>query len=274
MERRAMVRETFAVLGLGMVMACSDSITSTTTDASANDAADVPDASDAAPEATVKDAGSDGGFDCSRPLVEAEQVLSGTPDFKVVEAVVFAAPVGTTNNDPMNLSLAAVEGPLHVYDPANLMFKAAQPHAGPYDNELLTGLAASPYKNSGCFVLSDLTSPNGIILSFNIVPSKTAPAGKSFERTTTGPVIPSGLAVDGDLYVNGALVDPNFDGTLNKAIYVYNDNTLDGFAHLYASAGETQAASPKPLVAGSYRYEMKLSHDSGTTRDVVHFVVK
>lgn len=222
----------------------------------------------------VADAAVDVFFDCSKPVIDPEVVLSGTPDYTVKEAAVFSAPIGSSDTTLFNQSLSKVEGPDHVYDATFVFFKAAQAHAGPYDTELATGLAKSPFKSSGCFALADLDAPNGLIFAFNVVPKNNAQTGKSFESPTVGPVILSDVTIDGNLYVNGTLTDADFDGTIAKAPAVYNDQQYIGYAHLFVSAGENQAVSPKKLVAGDYRYEMKLTNQSGVIVNNVHFRVK
>ena len=98
-----------------------------------------------------------------------------------------------------------------------------------------------------------------------LVPSSGSTlTGKSFEQAS-GPVIPS-IVVDGDLYddVSNTLVDPNFDGQIYDAASLYNDNTLAGHSHIFLQFGENQAVSPKPLVATTYRFEIKVRDGSGT----------
>lgn len=260
---------------LAVVWGCSSGPdTATAADSGTNDSA--------SPDTGV---GTDGGadsapvFDCAHPLLDPEKVTKGTPSWKVAELAVFVAPVG----DPSDKGAAAAQSeskvlnPKHVFDVPKDVFKAAYAHPAPYDKELVDGLASSGFTSSGCFKLSELSAPSGIIITVNLVPSASAPTGVSYEEPNVGPIIQfSSLSSDGDLYIDGVLIDPNFDGTYPKAAYLYDYPATqpEGLAHMFLNFGENQPWAAKPLTAGDYRFELRLSDGVSETLDVVHFKVK
>jgi hypothetical protein len=169
-----------------------------------------------------------------------------------------------------------------VLGPVGGIFISANAHPPPYDKELTNGLLQTSFVNSGCFELTDLDAPRGIIIAGNLVPSKNAMTAPSFEQPTGGAIAVQGdLHTDGDLYVDGTLVDPNFDGFYPRADAIYyqgpdaGTGSVVGWGHLMVFSGENQAVSSTPLTAGAYRYTLRIHDDKGNeTLDVIHFVVK
>jgi hypothetical protein len=203
----------------------------------------------------------------------------GTPSWKLGELHVFAAPLGTPNdtNTTLNQSFSAVLGPSHVFDSTMNLFKSAYAHAGPYAQEVATGLADAGFPADGCFALSDLTAPRGIFISMNIVPSNTASMGTSFEEPNVAPIIDGyDMTVDADLFINGVLVDPDFDSLYPKVnfVYGYPNPSLDGWGHKILNWAESQAFSKNPLTAGDYSLVIRVTMNSAKTTDTVRFRVK
>jgi hypothetical protein len=263
-------------LALALCAACS-SLPTTQPDAAVD--ASVSDVS--VSDVTGKDVSpSDAGITCpALPIIDAEQIVKGTPSWRLAELQLFTTDVGDFNDaSAFNNAISSIVGPKHVFDNAKNLFKSAYAHDPPYDTEIEAGLPATGFTNSGCFELSDLTSPKGIAIAANLVPSQTAATGISFEQPDGGKVIqPGDLTLDGDLYVDNALVDPNFDTTFPKVNFVYDypKIALDGWGHLLMNWCENQAVSPAQLTAGSYRFEIRISDMFGNeTLDIARFGVK
>lgn len=222
----------------------------------------------------------DSSLPCPAQSTVDPETSTGSPSWKLAELAVYVAPIGDLNDNAaeMIVSTNTIFGPKHVYDTSLTLLKSAQAHDPPYDKELADGLVKAAFTSSGCFKLADLNAPSGIIVTLNLVPSSTAPSGPSFEQPGGGPVIAfSTLAVDGDLFINGSLIDPNFDSTFPKAalVYGYPEQTPAGFAHLVLNFGENQPFSPTPLTAGAYVFTVKLGDGQGNgTTDTIHFVVQ
>ena len=121
--------------------------------------------------------------------------------------------------------------------------------------------------------LSSLAAPNGFVVSMTIVPSASAPSGKSFESPDVGPVVSfNTLDIDADLYINGALVDPDFDSEFPRASLVYSDATIAGYSHLIFNFGENTAFAT--LTTGNYDFRVKLSDKLGNfTFNAIRFKV-
>lgn len=228
--------------------------------------------------------------DCSKPILDPEVIVAGTPTWKLAELLVYAAPVGDLgNSNPFNASVQSVLAPNHTFDSTFDMFKSTVVHAPPFDGELAAGIARTSFENSRCFRLADLAGANGIVFSLNLVPSANAPTGVTFEQPNGGPMIQfSTLDSDADLFVDDELVDPNFDSQFLKAGAVYGTGggkgAVEGYGHMLLNYAENQALSPAPLKAGKYRLEIHLRAAANTctggpdcvpeTLDVVHFEVK
>jgi len=260
--------------------ACSSASVSTPTDAGLNErdgAADSGTGADAS-ERDSSVAALDAGRDAAPVLCDVEpsrepERLIGRPSWKMAELVAYAAPVGVGSDDVMDQTTNLVLGPNHGVDRSKNLTKALLPHPGPYDTEIETGLVKAGFTSKGCMKLSALAAPKGFIVSMTIVPSASAPSGKSFESSAIEPVVSfNTLDIDADLYINGALVDPDFDSEFPRASLVYSDATLAGYSHLILNFGEN--ASFAPLTTGNYDFRVKLSDKLGNfTFNAVRFKV-
>ena len=214
---------------------------------------------------------------CGAPIVDPEQV-TGTPDWTAVAWAVYVAPIGTASDPPstLNASASAVWAPNHAFDTTNSVFKSIIPHAPPYDGELATGLAQTTFVNTGCLPASAFVAPSGVLVSAILIPSATAPSGSSYEVATSGPIIPSALYVDGDLLRDGVVIDPAFDSTYTKALYLYPSSGAEGYRHVILNFAENSDFSGgAALIAGDYAFRVKISGGSGTgtTSQMIHFTV-
>lgn len=212
------------------------------------------------------------------PIVDPEVVVYGTPSWRTSEVLVYAAKLG----DPSDASAAvtstlAVLGANHTYDTAKNIYKSSHAHAAPWDYEFTANIIDSGYVNNGCFSLSDLKSPSGLLIIINLVPSSTATTGITFEEPDGGQIALVGdLAVSAELDIDGGLVDPNFSGMMPKAGFAYDyTGPYAGFGHLIVSFGENDTFSPNTLTSGSYTLTYTLSDNySGKTQQTIHFVVQ
>jgi hypothetical protein len=287
------VKARLTILGLASALACSGTavmidggVDATTTDAAALvdapvDVHTTTDAGDAGDAATASDAPSDTpDVDAScptLPVIDAEQVTIGTPSWHVSEVLLFKAPLGDPNDaSPAVASCLAVVSPNHNYDWAKGFFKSSVAHPPPYDSEFSTNIVDSGFANAGCFQLSDLTSPSGFMVIINLVPSKTASIGISFEQPDGGPIIQfSTLNFSGELDIDGVLVDPYFSGTCPKAAFLYDySGNWAGFGHLLFSFGDNDKFSPNPLTKGAYTFKYTLDDGANATQQSVHFGVQ
>jgi hypothetical protein len=207
--------------------------------------------------------------------VDPEQV-TGTPNWTVVAWAVFVGPLGTINSPPgvIAASFSAVWAPKHAFDTAMNQFKSVVPHPPPYDGELSAGLAQTSFVNTGCVPAAAFQAPSGVLIAAILVPSATAPSGTSYEVSSSGPIIPGALTVDGDLLRNGVVIDPAFDSTSVTATALYG-TPYDGYRHLLFNFAENSDFSGgAALTAGNYAFRMKLSDGSGSaTSQTVHFTV-
>lgn len=271
------VRLIAAFLFVVCASACSSDPSSPASDASVDkpDGSSVPDS--AAPDSSVPPADA-GARDAAssvcdvEPSREVEKVI-GSPSWKMAELVAYAAPVGTSTDDVFSQTTNSVFGPSHGIDPVMNLTKALLAHPAPYNTEVETGIAKAGFTSKGCMKLSALAAPNGFVVSMNLVPSASAASGKSFESAVAGPVIAfTELAINADLYIDGLLVDPDFDSAFPRASVVYSDATIEGYAHLLLNFGENTSFAP--LKAGKYEFRVKLSDKSGnTTSNALQFKV-
>jgi hypothetical protein len=220
----------------------------------------------------------DDGASCAKPSIDPEVVMKGSPSWRLAEMAVYQAPCGTPSDQgaEATASLDAVFKPKHAIDPNLFLMKAALPHNPPYDTETAQGVVKAGFVNAGCFPLSALTAPQGIIISMNLVPSASAPTGISFELPDGGRMILfDSLTITGHLLNGIALVDPNFGSTFPKAAFVYDyEGGIMGFGHLLLNWAENQLFSPQPLTTGDYSFQITLDDGANATYDVVHFHVQ
>lgn len=265
------------LLALGAASACSSSSVSTPSDAGLEDrdggveGGSTADASERDSSAPVREAGTPVICDVE-PSREPERLM-GSPSWKMAELVAYAAPVGVGTDDVFDRTTNRVLGPNHGVDPGRSLTKALLPHPGPYDTEIETGLVKAGFTSKGCMKLSSLAAPNGFVVSMTIVPSASAPSGKSFEVPDIAPVVSfTTLDIDADLYIDGVLVDPDFDSQFPRAALVYSDASLAGYSHLIFNFGEN--TSYAPLTTGTYDFRVKLSDRLGNfTFNAVRFKV-
>jgi len=82
---------------------------------------------------------------------------------------------------------------------------------------------------------------------------------------TVGPSVGTSLLVDADLYIDGVLVDPDFDSTYPAAGQVYTmpdagwTQGLPGWSHILLNFGENQAFATGTLKKGEWELRIKLT---------------
>src|SRR6185436_10214918 len=132
------------------------------------------------------------------------------PMWSIEDWQVYSGPVGTVQTG-FGAALATVEAvwPGHHYIPAPSLIGPLAPHPPPYDHEVSEGMTRVGFESCGTFAQAAWQGQMGLLFSAVIVPAPAAPVG----RTPDGdglPMIPdeAQIEVDGNLYVNGAIVDP------------------------------------------------------------------
>lgn len=247
-----------------------------TQDAAASDA----DAAAPVPDTGTTDTGTDGGpVVCpGGPTVAPEQIVF-TSDWKMAELAVFVAPVGSGDISPMLNSLAKMFGPDHAQDNTWNVLKPVTAHTG-YGTEVSSGIVKGGFvAATGCIPFSAITAPSGIIVSMSVVPSATAPSVLLPDLGTAGPSVSGSIVqIDADLYIDGVLVDADFDSNYPPAINVYplpdgGWNQVPGWSHILLNFGENQAFSSGTLKKGEWEFRIKLSGSTLKTIDSIKFWV-
>lgn len=168
----------------------------------------------------------------------------GTPSWKTAGWALYNAP--DDDRSPQKVFS------LHAYDPAANAFVPRVVHPPPYETEVADHLAMLDFPTGDRFRVEDWTYPLGILTAAVIVPSTNAPTGSTSDFAS-GPYIPKDLAlsVDGDLYKDGAVVDPNFDSMYPTLESVQPSAAVDGWSHMTLTFGEDTSFIPG--TAGHYR---------------------
>ena len=245
MSSRSIVR----ALALALLAACGSSAPEA---ADARIAFDAPSPPDAAPVIDATPTIDAVPFDNGATVVTATKV--GDPAWEVVDLKLYSAPIGTSSTNDFFNTLALM-WPLHTIDTVNNLTIPKTAHAGPYDHEVSDGLIGQAYDPGNRFRVSDWTVPAGLYLSGVVVPTATAPVGKSADGAS-GPIIPNAVTLDydGDVLLGTTVVDPDFDATSPVATTVTAG--VDGWSHLPLNFGEsTEYIAGTP---GSYTFRVKV----------------
>jgi hypothetical protein len=127
----------------------------------------------------------------------------GNPSWRLTDFHLFTAPGG--NDDLIDTTVEAVL-PRH--------FPTYVPHTN-HATEVSEGLAAVGITSRTTFSVDEISgSPLAVHLAFVRMPGPGAPTGVTRDFPAGGPIIPNSiypLTEDGGLYLNGALIDPEFD---------------------------------------------------------------
>jgi hypothetical protein len=209
--------------------------------------------------------------DCTRAKI-------GAPSWEPSGAAAIAGQVGSTSPDLFFDFLNGLVAPHHGFDPNDFIIGPVSPHAGPYDDELATLAIARGFEPKQKFRVSEFTAPAGIVILLNLVPSAGAPTGSSFDFTS-GPIIPNAvfpLSVDGDLFRDGQLYDPNFDSSYGGYLAMDPPILVDGASHLPWFFGGNSAFGPPGVpAAGKYAFKLKVTDATGAGWDLeIPFSIK
>src|SRR5262252_1230461 len=220
--------------------------------------------------------GGGGAGGCGGLKVDAE-TKTGTPTWTAQGWAVYVGPLGFASDPPatINAGFNAVWQPKHAFDDLANAFKSVVPHAPPYTTELSAGLTQANFQSTGCVPVSAFAAPSGLLISGLLIPAAGAPNGKSYEVSTSGPVInENALFIDADLIRNGVVIDPAFDSTYPSPATLYGDASLTGFRHMIINLGEnTDFSGGASLDPGNYDFTIKITGKAGMTSQVLHFVV-
>jgi hypothetical protein len=215
-------------------------------------------------------AGGEGGSpDATGPLAHCSgcsRVRIGSPLWQVAGVIAVAGDVGTTTPDPLIAFLKDMVGPNHAWDDDDFIVGPKLPHAGPYDDEIFSLAVAAGHTPKQSFTKAEFTGPKGVIITFNIIPGAGAPTGSSFDFAS-GPILPNAifpLKVDGDMYREGELYDPFFDGDFPGYLGLTPPINKDGASHLFWFFAEDDAfAPPNTPTNGNYEFHLKITDSGG-----------
>ncbi|MCE9578229.1 MAG: hypothetical protein K8W52_34200 [Deltaproteobacteria bacterium] len=244
MSSRPIVR----ALALALLAACGSSTPEAADARVGFDAPQPPDAAPVIDAAPMIDAVP---FDNGATVVTATKV--GDPAWEVADLRLYSAPMGTTQTNDFSNTLALM-WPLHAIDTANNIIVPKTAHSG-YATEVSEGLVGQALDPGNRFRVDEWTIPAGLYLSGVVVPTASAPVGKSADGAS-GPIIPNAVTLDydGDLLLGTTVVDPDFDATSPVATSVTTG--VDGWSHLplnFAENTEFIAGT-----AGSYTFRIKI----------------
>lgn len=189
--------------------------------------------------------GGSGGSGGGPNLPELEQQVVGTPDWEPVDFHEFSVEVGAQFSNFGNVISGLFPPPNHApHD--DLGVGPGEPHAGPYDDEFATNVAAQGYVDTDTFAQADVLLPNAVMVTWMLVPTASAPTGSSpdFE---TGPIMPNtifpmtvtfevwqddvmldGYAFSFDVPPLDDQLDPPFDVEGHSHIPIFNAVVFDG----------------------------------------------
>jgi len=202
------------------------------------------------------------GDDCK----DCKRTKIGSPSWEPTGLTAIAGQVGSTTPDVFISFLGNLVAPNHAFDENDFVIGPAIAHPGPYDDEVGTLAEEKGFRPKQTFHASEFTAPGGIVILLNLVPSKGAPVGSSFDFAS-GPIIPNALfpiAVDGDLFRDGVLYDPFFDSSYAGYLGMTPPILRDGPSHLPWFFGENSGFGPPNVPAtGKYEFKLKITDATG-----------
>jgi hypothetical protein len=192
----------------------------------------------------------------------------GSPTWELVGAVMAAGTIGSIETDaqPFLDFIGPILAPNHTYKPDQNVFGPGAPHTGPYLDEAFAAFSAANVTVKQSFTTTEFTAPSGVMLAFNAVPSDSAPYGSSPDFAT-GPIIPNALfplVLDGDLYRDGVLYDPYYDGSFNGFDTWTPPLAVSGSSHSMFWFEENSSFVPDVTPEGSYQFRISLLDGTGS----------
>jgi hypothetical protein len=200
----------------------------------------------------------------------------GHPTFKTTGWQLVVAPLGTPEDEfveaATSWSYIWVDHQLVLLG-AGSFFAPFIQHSPPYDQELPLTMQYIGIPSGDHFPKEAWVAPASLTLAGAVVPAEGAPVGSSFDFDS-GPIITTRIVVDGSLFKDGELVDPDFDETEPLVDEVFPGTAQEGFSHLPLVFGESTA-----FIAGdpgSYEFVFTLTDEQTADGWVVHlpFVIE
>ncbi|MFO0555899.1 MAG: hypothetical protein U0271_46405 [Polyangiaceae bacterium] len=178
--------------------------------------------------------GGGAGGDISNPPATLGTEKMGSPLWEPADYHQFSVTVGSQFENFGDVIAAVLPPPNHQNHP-NLGVGPGAPHAGPYDVELATTIAALGYEEHSTWPFADGALPKAILSVWMMVPSAGAPTGSSPDFAS-GPIIPNTIFpihVQVDAYADGVMLQgysyafnvPPLDASLDPPFNV------DGHSH-------------------------------------------
>lgn len=190
----------------------------------------------------------------------------GTPSYIPTDFHLFTAPIGTAATGYAEFGqtqMALLPPPNHEPNPV-LGIGPGAPHAGPYDKEFATGIAANGFVDATKFTTSQYSNGNGVYLVFMLVPSPGAPTGSSPDFAS-GPIIPNAifpLTVNGSTVTNGTVNDVLGQFQVPAIDQVPGFEGLDGHSHIPFFFVDNFDFASRP-VTGAYEYQLSIIDAAG-----------
>ena len=191
----------------------------------------------------------------------------GNPTWRVGDFTIVSIDYGSAGDNFAGFFglMERVLAPFHrAYPAQRLGIGPGLSHETPYAEEFGEALVAEGYEPGTTFALRDWLEPRGLIFVTTLVPIAGAPVGASPDFAS-GPIIPGGVTVDGDLFLDGVLVDPDFD-TIYPAVSTLTPRPVgDGHSHIPLFFGESTAFIPG--VGGDYEFRLRVRDERGNGWD-------
>jgi hypothetical protein len=197
----------------------------------------------------------------------------GNPTWQPVDVHLFTAPA-----EPFGtVGFATADAILfpHFFINSSGVVVPVPPDPGPYTNELATGLARNGFSDRSVFAPQDLAGkPNGIWLTYMLVPGPGSPTGKSPDYAS-GPIIPEALfPIVGteEVLRNGVHFD---SGTVTTRALSTLGFIVDGSSHRPQLIENDLPTADNPLgltadqLGGHYQTTMSLRDAQGNGFNIV-----
>ena len=201
--------------------------------------------------------------DAAAAPVPVIQTRVGNPTWQLTDFNLFAAPGG--NDDQIDATVGAVL-PQH--------FPTYFPHTN-HATEISDGLARLGIESRTSFTANEISgNPLAIHLGFVRLPGPGAATGVTRDFPAGGPILPNSLfplTEDGGLFLNGVLVDPEFDSVRQPT------PNAQGFSHTAIIVTMHQgffAPGTDPVGAYVYRESQRDAQGNGWDFQVPFTVVR
>lgn len=205
----------------------------------------------------------------SVPSAEIQVTQIGTPVFKPADFTPFAIDQST---DLLDTWKAILPEPHHMHIGNTKL--PGEPHPGPYDNELIEGVAAAGHLVTDVFTVDEFTS-GWTIYTYSLVPDLNAPEGRSPDFDN-GPVIPNEIfpiEVTVDVLSNGNSIGGSYQYLL-ESLSSYGKVTFDNghktdftelnWSHIdFFSFVNASGSRVEDAPVGEYAWEIRMQDENG-----------